>query len=74
MLNVDEKKLIGFLIIGLIGFLIIGGAIGLIAAIDQPSWREMVGMLSGGAIGALLVYGYQRWIKRPNRGGIDRRK
>ena len=52
MLNVDEKKLIGLLIIG--------GALGLIAVVAQPSLQEVVGMLSGVAIGGLLVYGHQR--------------
>jgi hypothetical protein len=66
MLNIDQKKLIGLLILG--------GIIGLIAATDQPSWREIVGMLSGGAIVVLLVYGYQPWIKKPSRESIDRRR
>ena len=66
MLGIDQKRLIGLLIIG--------GALGLIAVVAQPSLQEVAGMLSGVAIGGLLVYGHQRWIKRPNRGGIDRRK
>ncbi len=66
MLSVDQKTLIGLLIIG--------AALGLIAVIAQPSLQEVAGMLSGVAIGGLLVYGHQRWIKRPNRGSIERRR
>jgi hypothetical protein len=66
MFSVDQRTLIGLLIIG--------GALGLIAGIAQPSLQEVAGMLSGVAIGVLLVYGYQRSIKRPSGGSIDRRK
>ena len=52
MLGVDQRKLIGLLIIG--------GALGLIAVIAQPSLQEVAGMLSGAVIGGLLVYGHQR--------------
>ncbi len=52
MLGVDQRKLIGLLIIG--------GALGLIAVIAQPSLQEVGGMLAGVAIGGLLVYGHQR--------------
>jgi hypothetical protein len=44
--------------------LIIGGALGLVATIIEPNLQEITGLLSGGAIGVLLVYGYERWIKR----------
>ena len=52
MLGIDQKRLIGLLIIG--------GAFGLIAIVAQPSLQEVAGMLSGVTIGGLLVYGHQR--------------
>ena len=57
MINLDQRSVFSLLLLG--------GVIGLVAAITEPSWREIVGLLAGGAIGILLVYGYQRWLKRP---------
>ena len=56
MTNLDQQRLIGLLLVG--------GVVGVVAAIAEPSWREIAGLLAGGAIGVLVVYGYQRWIKR----------
>jgi len=47
-----------------VALLIIGGVIGLLATINEPNLQEITGLLSGGAVGVLLVYGYERWIKR----------
>jgi hypothetical protein len=54
-MRLDQQRVIGLLIItGVVLFLIIVGEAGL---------REILGVLAGGAIGMLLVYGYERWIK-----------
>ena len=45
-------------------FLSLTAVIGVLLAIDRPDGREILGLLSGAAIGALLVYSYQRWVKR----------
>jgi hypothetical protein len=31
-------------------------------AITDPTWQDMVGLLASGAIGSLLVWGYQKWL------------
>ena len=66
MANLDTRRIIALLIIG--------GVMGLLAVVPEATWREIVGALSGAAIGVLLVYGYQRWIRRHIRGSIDRRR
>ena len=48
----------------LLFFLLLSAVIGLLIAIDRPDGREVLGLVSGAAIGALLIYGYQRWVKR----------
>ena len=44
--------------------LLLGAAVGVMFAIDRSDSQELLGFLSGTAIGALLVYGYQSWPKR----------
>ena len=44
--------------------LLLGAAVGVMFAIDRSDSQELLGFLSGTAIGALLVYGYQGWPKR----------
>ncbi len=66
MPNLDTRRVLALLMIG--------GIFGFLAVATEASWRELVGAVSGAAIGVLLVYGYQRWIKRTNRGSIDRRR
>jgi hypothetical protein len=44
--------------------LLLGAAVGVMFAIDKPISQELLGFLSGTAIGVLLVYSYQRWPKR----------
>ncbi len=65
MLSVDQKKLIGLLIIG--------WALGLIAVIAQPSLQEVAGMLSGVAVGGLLVYGLASMHRARRSGRAGRR-
>ena len=48
----------------LLFFLLLSAVVGVLIAIDRPDGREVLGLLSGAAIGALLIYGYQRWVKR----------
>jgi hypothetical protein len=44
--------------------LLLGAAVGLMFAIDRTDMQELSGLLSGTAIGALLVYGCECWPKR----------
>ena len=44
--------------------LLLGTAVGVMLAIDRADGKELLGFLSSTAIGALLIYGYQRWLKR----------
>ena len=44
--------------------LLLGAAVGLMFAIDRTDMQELLGLLSGTAIGALLVYGCECWPKR----------
>jgi hypothetical protein len=57
--------------VGLIDFnwrvlliLLLGTAGGVMLAIDRPDGQELLGLFSGTAAGALLVYGCQNWPKR----------
>ena len=57
--------------VGLIDFnwrvlfiLLLGTAVGVMLAIDRLDGQELLGLFSGTAAGALLVYGYQSWPKR----------
>ena len=56
--------------VGLIDFnwrvlfiLLLGTAVGVMLAIDRPDGQELLGLFSGTAVGALLVYGCQNWPK-----------
>jgi hypothetical protein len=55
MMNLNRQLLL---------FLFLGIAVGLMIAVNKPDGRELLGLLSGAAIGALVVFGYQRWAKR----------
>jgi hypothetical protein len=44
--------------------LLLGSAVGVMFAIDRSDSQELLGLLSGTAIGALLVYGCECWPKR----------
>jgi hypothetical protein len=57
--------------VGLIDFnwrvlfiLLLGTAVGVMLAIDRSDGQELLGLFSGTAVGALLVYAYQSWPKR----------
>jgi positive regulator of sigma E activity len=45
-------------------FLFLGVLVGSMIAVNKPDGQELLGLLSGAAIGALVVFGYQRWAKR----------
>ena len=49
---------------GFLLFLLLGAVVGVMIAMNRPDGQELLGLLSGAAIGALVVYGYQRWAKR----------
>jgi hypothetical protein len=44
--------------------LLLGAAVGVMFAIDRSDSQELLGLLTGTAIGALLVYGCECWPKR----------
>jgi hypothetical protein len=44
--------------------LLIGTAVGVMLPIARPDGQELLGLFSGTAVGALLVFGYQSWLKR----------
>ena len=44
--------------------LLLGAAVGVMFATDRSDSQELLGFLSGTAIGALLVYGCECWPKR----------
>jgi hypothetical protein len=31
---------------------------------EEPDLREVIALACSGAIGSLLVYGYQKWVKK----------
>jgi hypothetical protein len=45
-------------------FLFLGAVIGSMIAVNKPDGQELLGLFSGAAIGASVVFGYQRWAKR----------
>jgi hypothetical protein len=45
-------------------FLLLGVLVCSMIAVNKPDGQELLGLLSGPAIGALIVFGYQRWAKR----------
>jgi hypothetical protein len=49
---------------GFLLFLLLGAVVGVMIAMNRPDGQELLGLLSGAAIGSLVVYGYQRWAKR----------